>query len=663
MSEDRLFTVVVANDVEGLRAWRASFSGSLYKEWKKPITCQPDASASHFIRTKPGKFSASRRSLDGAMIGYDFDPEGHTLLGLAVSLELYSVLHEMLLMIASSGMEKSKMKKLINRLDAKANSAAYLASKLVSWKDKDCDDNKYLHLLVIECGADFKLQEEAHYLYTNDLMALTLGFFVFIGYVIVIKWVSIVQTFGQASGIEIDLTCNSLYGIKIKPIFITFLDACTMRILQYFTSNPRYTWVFIAIIKALPWPLWRTDASKKPTTTSQDDVDNMESGTKHHDQIPEPMPEADDDKHLQMKNAHEESEVANPVVTVAAESVDEPSSPSPSSSTPPRTMKKAGIFEGIKALAVSVSATVSKMSHPQATHWVDRRLATRDLLPNSTNDEEELAARRAVFENYVIDASSYDEVRRRIGPEMRNNPKFQFIFFQCAKFIFSTLFSIGTAQPGRTAMESYVNYFGRVVNADLPTVIFSLLAPIHLEVDVVRQLEEQEGCRGFLVIIWQILVYIFNRLRDLFSFENFGWYFLLLLWPFILIVPPCLTHFLVAVGLYCWIFFICLAAALVAWRFKFIFFRILRCFSCCLDVWYLLYVSLEILLRFAFVVGCQSLFNVVSIIYLDGGLPPSPHNYLYGLTWTFHLMTSPQCFGQGGTEEQVSNLLVYLSIC
>jgi hypothetical protein len=61
--------------------------------------------------------------------------------------------------------------------------------------------------------------------------------------------------------------------------------------------------------------------------------------------------------------------------------------------------------------------------------------------------------------------------------------------------------------------------------------------------------------------------------------------------------------------------------------------------------------------RFGFVVYLQTLYNVMSVIYLQENII-DPRNYIYGLTWTWHLTMNPQCFAQ---NKDPSMLLVYLS--
>ena len=617
------------------------------------------SSASAEESEKSGFLRGYRRNGDGKLVEDYFDPNGHTLLGCAVRMHSFEAVYILLTMAKASYLSENVTKfreEFLDEKDAKLNTAAFYASKIYNWEKEDDPSNRFLKLLVSDCGAEFVVQELAHFTWTNDFVFFVAGIIVVIGYIVCLNWQKVMEaTVAKVTAVNSD--CDTLYGIALKPIFLTFLDAATMRILQYFTANPRWEWVCQPAQYALD--LARGGGSI-PT-----DANGLIDAAK--DKVTEKVADA----HGRLADAQEHLSaglhaVQNPVFSASSGSSRLQDHVKTALS---QELEKDGgeVFEDLQGryeemqeMRDQASAMRESIADPYEDGGVemhDDRLPNPPVADDKFTGKEKREHRAETLKKYVQDASSYDDVSGRMGTAMKYNPKMIFIYLQCAKFVFSTIFAMGKAAPGSTPFKSYVNWYGLVMNADLPTVIFSMLSPIHMDLEVLRELDDNKGLWGLLVTIWHILLYFWHRFCDIFSFKKFGYWTYLMMFPFVILIPPFFTHFCVAGTLYFWLGFLALFFFLIAWRFKWIFFCILHCFERCFDVWFLLWVVFEIVARFGFVVYCQTLYNVMSVIYLQDNVM-DPKNYIFGLTWTWHLTMNPHCFA---ANKDVAMLLIYLS--
>lgn len=648
-----------------------------------------------------GYLRGYRRNGEGKLLEEWFDPRGHTLLGIAVRMHSYSVVHVLLEWAANGKLphddkhpEQTFFKKqkaeqaFLDLLDVERNSAAYYASKLYDWDNEKDPSNGILKLLVKDCGASFIVPELAHFYLSNDLLFFFASIFVIVGYVVCINWTRIMAaTVGQFTAVN--TVCDTLYGISLKPIFLTFLDAATMRILQYFSSNPRYTWLLAPLQQALDFVSGggkipenadqfvvgkladaqgqiadKLQAVQNPTfALSQgqgqgqgmgqprlSSLRNQASGA-FSEQLSRDGSEVFDQAKEQYDDLQEKREQAEHMAAKAKRLMHKHSSHG-GGGEDEEDQGRGSIADDYPERSEFRESAYHKLPNP----LVDDPQSSIPLLKSKSADKKR-KEREEILKQYTTDASAFDDVSGRMGSAIRSNSKMIFIFVQCAKFVFTTIFAMAKAQRGTSTFQSYVNWYGLVMNGDLPTVIFSLMAPVHMDLSVLHELDDNNGAMGLLITLWHVFLYFWHRFCDIFSFKKFGYWSFLMMFPFVIIIPPVFSHFMVACTLYFWIGFICLVGALIGWRFKGIFFCILRCFERCFDVWFILYVVIEIVARFGFVVYLQTLYNVMSVIYLQDSIT-DPKNYFYGLTWTWHLTMNPQCFAQ---NKDVSMLLVYLS--
>ena len=632
-----------------------------------PPSLSTSSAAAEEADTSAGFLRGFRRNGEGKLVEEYFDPNGHTLLGCAVRMHSFEAVYILLTMAKASYFSKSttnhrELEKFrgdfLDKKDKKLNTAAFYASKIYNWENENDPSNRFLKLLVSDCGAEFVVQELAHFTWTNDFVFIVAGVIVVIGYVICLNWKKVMEaTVAKVTAVNSD--CDTLYGIALKPIFLTFLDAATMRILQYFTANPRWIWV----CKPAQYALDLVRGGGIPT-----DANGLIDATK--DKFTEKVADA----HGKVADVQDHlsaglQAVQSPVFSASGGASGGASSLQDHVKTAiSQELEKDGgeVFEDLQGKYEEMQEMrdqASAMRESIADPYEEDGVKLDDQLPNPpvTDDkltgEEKREHRAETLKKYVQDASSYDDVSGRMGTAMKYNPKMIFIYLQCAKFVFSTIFAMGKAAPGSSPFKSYVNWYGLVMNADLPTVIFSMLSPIHMDLEVLRELDDNKGLWGLLVTIWHILLYFWHRFCDIFSFKKFGYWTYLMRFPFIILIPPFFTHFCVAGTLYFWLGFVCLFFFLIGWRFKWIFFCILRCFEQCFDVWFLLWIVFEVVARFGFVVYCQTLYNVMSVIYLQDNVT-DPKNYIFALTWTWHLTMNPQCFAE---NKDVAMLLIYLS--
>jgi len=660
----------------------------------EPSSSSEEAKQAHGV----GYLRGFRRSGDGKLLEEWFDPRGHTLLGVAVRMHSYSVVHALLEWAANGRLppkekqtsehpffkKQKEEQAFLDLLDVERNSAAYYASKLYNWEKEDDHSNHILKLLVKDCGASFIVPELAHFYLSNDLLFIFATIFVIVGYVICVNWARIMaSTVGQFTAVN--TTCDTLYGISLKPFFLTFLDAATMRILQYFSTNPRYTWLLAPLQQVFDYV---SGGGKIPENFDQ--VYSMGQG-----QISDKM-QAVQNPTFALSQGQGQGQGMGPprlssLRSQASGALTEQLSRDGSEvfdqgkeqydSMQERREQAGDLAAKAKRLAHKTSSREGRGKDEEdqgrgsiADDYPERpefRESAHHNLPNppvddpqssiplfkSKSAEKKRQERKETLKKYITDASAFDDVTGRMGSAIRSNSKMVFIFVQCAKFVFTTIFAMAKAQRGSSTFQSYVNWYGLVMNGDLPTVIFSLMAPVHMDLSVLHELDDNKGAWGLLITLWHVFLYFWHRFCDIFSYNKFGYWTFLMAFPFIIIIPPVFTHFCVACTLYFWIGFICLVGALIGWRFKGIFFCILRCFERCFDVWFILYVVIEIVARFGFVVYLQTLYNVMSVIYLQENII-DPRNYIYGLTWTWHLTMNPQCFAQ---NKDPSMLLVYLS--